>query len=140
MLKQNKSWVGFITFSFTVRAFFIFLLVIFLPLQAGAQIATFKTLNKVTGKTALVEFSATEPMLMGSLVVTLRSCSSTPPEEPPETTAFVEIDTWSQTKERLFSGWMFASTPGLNGLEHPVYDLWPISCKTASGDIFTGKE
>lgn len=112
-----------------------------LPVKAGAQVASFKTLDKVTGKTALMDFEVGLPVVLGPLTITLRSCASTPPEEPPETTAFLEIDeTRFQVTEHLFSGWMFASTPGLNGLQHPVYDLWPISCKTASGELFTGKE
>ena len=109
--------------------------------MARAQIAIFKTLDKVTGKTALLELEVLQPVRLGSLTVTLRSCRSTPPEEPPETTAFVEIDdTRLQVTERIFTGWMFASSPGLNALEHPVYDLWPINCKTETGELFTGKK
>jgi len=111
------------------------------PIGAGAQIATFKTLDKVTGKIALLEVEIGTPIILGSLTITIRACRSTPPEEPPETTTYVEIDeTQDGRTERLFGGWMFASSPGLNGLEHAVYDLWPISCKTEAGELFTGRE
>ncbi len=125
--------------------FLIFFLAFFIGAlwssQGGAQIAVFKFLDKVTGKTALMEIPVKSVASLGSLTITVRACFSTPPEEPPETKAFLEVD---ETREgimhKLFSGWMFASSPGLNGLEHPVYDLWSISCKTASGNVFTGKE
>jgi len=118
------------------------LLVLFLMMQpASAQIAVFKSLDKVTGKTALLEIPVKSLATLGPLTITVQACFSTPPEEPPETKAFLEVDEVREGRtERLFSGWMFASSPGLNGLEHPVYDLWSMSCKTASGDVFTGRE
>lgn len=118
------------------------LLVLFLTVQdASAQIAVFKSLDKVTGKTALLEIPVKSVATLGPLTITVRACFSTPPEEPPETKAYLEVDETREGLPRnLFAGWMFASSPGLNGLEHPVYDLWSISCKTASGEVFTGRE
>ena len=57
----------------------------------------------------------------------------TPPQEAPESAAFLEIDEAKQGEEpvALFTGWMFASSPGLNALEHPVYDVWVLECKGA---------
>ena len=66
----------------------------------------------------------------GSLEITPRTCSKRPPEETPEVTAFLEISDLKAdgTKKKLFSGWMFASSPALSALEHPVYDVWVIDC------------
>jgi hypothetical protein len=76
----------------------------------------------------------------GSLSITLRYCHTVPPEEPPETTAFLQIDeidanAANAPPKRLFSGWMFASTPALNGLEHGVYDVWVITCRTDAPEV-----
>ncbi|MGC6471334.1 MAG: DUF2155 domain-containing protein [Parvibaculales bacterium] len=109
--------------------------------ESSAQIAVFKSLDKVTGKTALLEIPVKSVTTLGPLTITVQACFSTPPEEPPETKAYLEVDETREGRtEQLFSGWMFASSPGLNGLEHPVYDLWSMSCKTASGEVFTGRE
>lgn len=124
------------------RLFFIavFALLV-LPVSGQAQIAVFKTLDKVTAKIDRLETPVGVPTVLGPLTVTVRTCKTTPPEEPPETTVYVEIDESREGRtEQLFSGWMFASSPGLNGLEHPVYDLWPEACKTVSGEAFTGNE
>ena len=108
---------------------------------ASAQMVTFKTLDKVTAKISRLETEIGRPTVLGPLTITVRTCKTTPPEEPPETSVYLEIDESRENKtERLFSGWMFASSPGLNGLEHPVYDLWPESCKMLPDDVLIGKE
>ena len=108
---------------------------------ALAQMVTFKTLDKVTAKISNLEAEVGLPTVLGPLTITVRTCKTTPPEEPPETSVYLEIDESRENKtERLFSGWMFASSPGLNGLEHPVYDLWPESCKMLADDVLIGKE
>ena len=108
---------------------------------ASAQMVTFKTLDKVTAKISRLETEVGRPTVLGPLTITVRTCKTTPPEEPPETSVYLEIDESRENKtERLFSGWMFASSPGLNGLEHPVYDLWPESCKMLADDVHIGKE
>jgi hypothetical protein len=108
---------------------------------ALAQMVTFKTLDKVTAKISSLEAEVGLSTVLGPLTITVRTCKTTPPEEPPETSVYLEIDESRENKtERLFSGWMFASSPGLNGLEHPVYDLWPESCKMLADDVLIGKE
>ena len=103
------------------------------------RIGSFSLLNKVTAKLRPVELVLGEPTDIGSLRVVMRDCISTPPEEPPETKVFLEdFEYKSSFDNRVFSGWMFASSPGINGLEHAVYDLWPTACKTSSGERFTG--
>ena len=96
------------------------------------RMAVLRALDKISGRTTDIDAPAGVPVTYGSLTITAQYCYTVPPEEPPETTAFVQIDE-SKPKEpskRLFSGWMFASSPALNGLEHPTYDVWVITCKT----------
>ena len=101
-------------------------------------------LDKVSGRAIDISAPAGVPVRFGSLTITARYCYTVPPEEPPETAAFIQIDDGKPGDKlaRVFSGWMFASTPALNGLEHPVYDVWVITCKTdepvtAPGDAAT---
>lgn len=97
------------------------------------RMVVLRGLDKVTGRAIDVDAPAGVPVRFGSLIITARFCYTVPPEEPPETTAFLQIDEAGKTGEpgkRMFSGWMFASTPALNALEHPVYDVWVITCKT----------
>ena len=73
-----------------------------------------------------------QPVKYATLVITARSCYSTPESETPETSAFLQIEDRRADKapRRVFSGWMYASSPGLNGMEHPLYDVWAIKCMT----------
>ena len=87
-------------------------------------------LDKVTAR--ISEFSAElgAPAVFGTLEITARACHNKPPEEPPESAAFLEIREKREGEpvDLLFSGWMFASTPGLSALQHPVYDVWVLDC------------
>jgi len=71
----------------------------------------------------------------GTLAIHVRDCEKSPPEDAPESAAFVEIDETrpGEIRNRVFSGWMFASSPALSALEHPVYDVTLLDCKAASG-------
>lgn len=102
---------------------------------------TFKMLDKVTGRVQLIRLPADETVSVASLEIVMRDCVTAPPEEAPETKAFVEIsEVQDDGLVRLFTGWMFASSPGLNALEHAVYDFWPVVCKRSDGAIFSGSE
>ncbi len=110
--------------------------------------ATLRALDKITGRSTDIEVKVGEPVVFGSLKVELKVCYQTPPEEAPESAAFLKIystqpvavdymtdavdatdvETVSDDNPELFSGWMFASSPGLSALEHPVYDIWVIRC------------
>ena len=70
----------------------------------------------------------------GALKITARACDKRPPEETPESAAFLEIVEAcpGETPRPLFSGWMFASSPALSALDHPIYDVWVLDCKNAS--------
>ena len=72
------------------------------------------------------------PVQFATFTITARTCYSTPSSETPETSAFVQVDDHrpDQPPRRVFSGWMYASSPGLNGVQHPLYDVWVITCRT----------
>ncbi len=97
------------------------------------MLAVLRGLDKVTARVREYELPVGQTMRMGGLEITVKACHTRPPEEPPESTAFLEIDERrSRGRERIFSGWMFASSPALNPLEHPVYDVWVMTCKALS--------
>src|SRR6185503_8342588 len=95
-------------------------------------IAIFAALDKVTGRISHLEIPINETVQFGALKVTPRVCNTRPPTEPPHTSSFVEVDEVKLNGEiqRIFTGWMFAESPGLNAVEHPVFDVWLTSCKT----------
>jgi len=108
----------------------------------SGEAAVLRTLDKITARTKDLTIGIDETVTYGTLEITVRKCLKRPPEEPPETLAFLEIREQLQDAEpvTLFMGWMFASSPALNALEHPVYDVWVIDCKIASGEQSKGKE
>ena len=102
------------------------------PPQGGTQLLL-RGLDKITGRPTNITAPIGKPVRFATLTITARFCYSTPPSETPETTAFVQIDDIrpDQPARRVFSGWMYGSTPGLNGVQHPLYDVWVISCNNA---------
>jgi hypothetical protein len=93
-------------------------------------------LDKIAARTAKFEVNLGKAIDYNTLRITAHSCKTRPPEEPPESAAFLDIEERRPdgTQEKLFSGWMFASSPALNALAHPIYDVWVVSCKTAKPD------
>jgi hypothetical protein len=91
-------------------------------------------LEKITGRPTNIIAPIGKPVQFATLTITARFCYSTPPSETPETAAFVQIEDHrpDQPVQRVFSGWMYGSSPGLNGVEHPLYDVWVISCNNAA--------
>lgn len=107
------------------------------PRSQPGSVAILRGLDKVTARTLDFEAPVGETVAFGALDVTVRYCRKRPPEEPPEVFTFIQVadrrtDGFGvETEgERIFSGWMFASNPALNPLEHPVYDVWVIDCRT----------
>jgi len=98
------------------------------------ETAVFAALDKVTGRISHLEIPIDQTVEFGALKVTPRVCNTRPPTEAPDTASFVEVDEIKLTGEeqRIFTGWMFAESPGLHAVEHPVFDVWLTSCKTAS--------
>jgi hypothetical protein len=93
--------------------------------------AVFAGLDKITGRIISFEVAIDETVQFGSLQITPRVCFSRPATEAPRTDAFAEVDEVETDKKlrRIFTGWMFADSPGLHGIEHPVYDIWLTDCK-----------
>ena len=94
-------------------------------------IAVFDGLDKITGRIITFEVALNETVQFGTLQVTPRVCYSRPPADTPRTDAFAQVDEIDEqhTFKRIFSGWMFADSPGLHGVEHPIYDVWLVDCK-----------
>ncbi|PSC03253.1 DUF2155 domain-containing protein [Alsobacter soli] len=93
--------------------------------------AIFAGLDKITGRIISFEAQVDETVQFGALQITPRVCYTRPPTEPQNTTSFIEVDevTFNNEYRRIFGGWVFASSPGLHGIEHPIYDVWLTSCK-----------
>jgi len=111
-----------------------------IPAQAQSEQipgALLRGLDKITARITTFTVPIDQEVRFGTLRIIAHTCLKRPPEETPEVAVFLEID-----EERpgvagrlpLFSGWMFASSPALSALEHPVYDVWVIDCSTASDD------
>jgi hypothetical protein len=93
--------------------------------------AVFSGLDKITGRIIAFDVAIGETVQFGALQVTPRVCYTRPPTETPNTDSFIEVDeiTLQGEIKRLFTGWMFAASPGLNAIEHPIYDVWLADCK-----------
>lgn len=94
-------------------------------------IAEFSGLDKITGRIISFDVYIDETVQFGALQVTPRICYTRPLSEAPQTTSFVEVDeiTLDNKVQRIFTGWMFAASPGLHAVEHGVYDVWLTNCK-----------
>jgi hypothetical protein len=103
------------------------------PQRIANPTAVFSGLDKITGRITSFDVAINETVQFGALQVTPRACYSRPPTETPNTDAFVEVDevTLQGEIKRIFTGWMFASSPGLHAIEHPIYDVWLTDCKGA---------
>ncbi len=100
-------------------------------------VAVFAALDKVTARTSKFEVPLNETVQFGALKVTPRVCYSRPPTEQPKTTSFVEVDEieLDGQEKRIFTGWMVAESPGLNAVEHPVFDVWLTDCEKPTGSM-----
>jgi len=98
------------------------------------KVAVFTGLDKITGRTIDFDVYVDETVRFGMLRVTPKVCYSRPATEAAETDGFVDVEeiTLDNEIKRIFSGWMFAASPGLNAVEHPVYDVWLIGCRMDS--------
>lgn len=98
------------------------------------KVAVFTGLDKITGRTIDFDVYVDETVRFGTLQVTPKVCYSRPTTEAAETDGYINVDEITLDKQikRIFSGWMFAASPGLNAVEHPVYDVWLIGCRMDS--------
>ena len=104
--------------------------------------AVFAGLDKITGRIITFDVAIDETVQFGTIQITPRICYTRPPTETPQTTSFVEVDEVGPQNEmkRIFSGWMFAASPGLHAIEHPVYDAWLTDCRGGKDIIVTPPE
>lgn len=99
-------------------------------------IAVLQGLDKTTARVSKFDAPVGQAVRFGTLVITVRACIKHPPEEEPESAAFLQIDEVrpgernSVVSQQVFSGWMFASSPALSALENPIYDIGVLDCKT----------
>ncbi len=117
--------------------------------ERRAKTVRLNGLDKITGRILSFDAPIDEPALFGALQITARTCHKRPPEETPETSAYLEITdsgraasggTVTVGGQPIFSGWMFASSPALSALEHPIYDVWVIDCSTSLPQQGSGSE
>jgi hypothetical protein len=96
--------------------------------------AILQGLDKISARTSQIEAPVGASIKFGTLSIMVRDCEQSPPEDPPENAAFVQIYETppGEDTKRLFSGWMFSSSPALSELEHPVYDVTLLACKAPS--------
>ena len=112
------------------------LLTVVVPAAAEPyDVAVLQGLDKVTARVSEVRAPVGRPVSFGTLEIVARTCDKRPPEETPESAAFLDI--WERRPGEpaidRFRGWMFASSPALSAMEHPVYDIWVVDCvNTAS--------
>ena len=98
-------------------------------------VATLAGLDKITGRITRFDVYIDETVLFGALEITPRACYDRPATDTLQrTSAFLEVDQRSLdgTAKRIFTGWMFADSPALSAVDHPVYDVWLIECKTST--------
>lgn len=98
------------------------------------NVAVFSGLDKITGRIIQFDVYIDETVQFGALQVTPRVCYTRPETERQQVSGFVEVDeiTLERKVRRIFTGWMFAASPGLNAVEHGVYDVWLAGCKQDS--------
>jgi len=98
------------------------------------EVAVLQGLDKVTARVSTIEAPVGAPVRFDTLEIIARTCDKRPPEETPESAAFLDI--WElrpgEAAQSLFRGWMFASSPALSAMEHPVYDVWVLDCASSA--------
>lgn len=113
------------------------LLLAALPVLAARAetVAVLQGIDKTTARVSRIEAPVDKSVRFGTLTITVRACVKRPPEEPPESAAFLVIDEVRPGGEvavskQIFSGWMFASSPAVSALEDPIYDVNVLDCKS----------
>ncbi len=122
-----------------MRALALLLAMLSLATPAMAEtianpIAAFSGLDKITGRVTNFDVYINETVQFGALQLTPRACYTRPATETQRTSVFLEVDQVSLKggTQRVFTGWMFADSPALNAIDHPVYDIWLVDCRQQS--------
>lgn len=105
-----------------------------LAVTIANPVAAFSGLDKITARITNFDVYIGETVQFGALQITPRACYTRPPTETQRTSVFVEVDQVSLkgTVTRIFTGWMFADSPALHAIDHAVYDIWLVDCKTST--------
>ncbi len=122
-----------------MRYFILFISACFLavaawPVEAGMvdfPVVRIQSLDKTTARTMTFDARVGSTIKYGPLYIRVQACRRAPPMEQPESAAFLqvwEVDMKTNEPQWVFSGWMFASSPALSAMDHPVYDVWVIDC------------
>lgn len=100
-----------------------------------------RALDKITARITEIALPVGKEVRFGTLAISAKYCRSRPPIETPETFAYLEVDDLKRTgeRQRVFEGWMVASSPALNALEHAVYDVWVINCRISEPESESGR-
>ncbi len=110
------------------------------------SIARMQSIDKVTARTLTFEVNVGATVKFGSIYIKLQACRKAPDIEEPESAAFMQIwevneqGTEQEKANWIYSGWMFASSPGLSAMDHPIYDVWVLECKDQEGAAPTAIE
>ena len=119
-IKKNKKKIFF---------FFIFIFSTFYS-NISDSTTILGALNKVSGKISKIKIEDNNETYFGTLKIIVKTCKESLPEDPPENSAFIQI--WDkkidQEEKKIFSGWMFSSSPSISAVDHAVYDVWVIDC------------
>ncbi len=105
--------------------------------RIDTDMVVLRWLDKSTARVAEVRVPVGEPVMLGGVEVIARACRRTAPDEPPEHAAFLdigEVNAGTPSPRAVFRGWMFASSPSLSAMEHPVYDVWVVECVEDADD------
>lgn len=98
------------------------------------DVAVLRALDKVTARVSTIEAPIGKPVSFGTLRIVARVCDKRPPEELPESAAFLQIEESrpNEVPTSVFRGWMFASSPAVSAMDHPVYDIWVLDCSSSA--------
>lgn len=120
--------------------FFSLLSLAFIPSAQAAfepyDVVELRSLDKITGRTSTFEAEVGATLQYGNIYIRVQACRKRPQIETPESAAFMQV--WEVLadgkSEWIFSGWMFASSPALSAMDHPIYDVWVLDCKNARNE------
>jgi hypothetical protein len=98
------------------------------------DIAVLRALDKVTARISTIEAPVGQPVTFGTLRIIARTCEKRPPEEPPEAAAFLHVEESrpNEVPVTVFRSWMFASSPAVSAMDHPIYDIWVLDCVSSA--------
>ena len=122
--------------SFSLTTALVFSTSLAFAEEIKTNTAIMQAMDKITGRVKVIEVPVSGNVDFGTFSIVVRDCQTRPPEETPENFAFVDIvdNNIDGSKENIFKGWMMSSTPALNAVEHPIYDVWLLRCSDTNVD------